>query len=170
MLWSYKESSGEPTTTTTSPTHQNAMTIPQPLHWCVKTHQEWRRIWVGSNNKNGPPPLSTPHCNNNNASTHKNVLTTTMMVMSFVCSKCEQTTTRNAQLPWKAFLLAKTEITGEPTLVLKLDYMRKWIYAEELSPRSHVQSTCRGFLANMKVKRDKSHTGEQNMRKRILCW
>ena len=32
-------------------------------------------------------------------------------VMNFVCSKHEQTKTRNAQLPWKALLLAKTEIT-----------------------------------------------------------
>ena len=88
------------------------------------------------------------------------------MVMSFVCSKHEQTTTRNAQLPWKALLLAKTEITGEPALVLKLDYARKWIYAEELSSRSCAWSTCGGFLANVKVKQDKSRTGKWNTSKR----
>ena len=80
----------------------------------------------------------------------------------------EQTTTRNAQLPWKALLLAKTEITGEPALMLKLDYARKWIYAEELSPRSHARSMCGGFLANVKVKRDESCTGKRNTGKRIL--
>ena len=56
----------------------------------------------------------------------------------------------------------------EPALVLKLDYMRKWIYAEELSPRSHARSTCRGFLMKTKAKRDESCTGEQNTSKRIL--
>ena len=51
--------------------------------------------------------------------------TSCFTVMSFVCSKHEQTTTRNAQLPQKALLLAKTEIMGEPALMLKLDYVRK---------------------------------------------
>ena len=60
-------------------------------------------------------------------------------LMSFICSKCKQTTTRNAQQSWKAFLLAKTEITVEPALVLKLDYARKWIYAEEVTCAKHVR-------------------------------
>ena len=46
-------------------------------------------------------------------------------LMSFICSKHKQTTTSNAQQLQKAFLLAKTEITGEPALMLKLDYARK---------------------------------------------
>ena len=49
--------------------------------------------------------------------------------------------------------------------MLELDYAMERIYAEELSPRSRARSTCGGFLANAKAKRDKSRTASETRAK-----
>ena len=49
--------------------------------------------------------------------------------------------------------------------MLELDYTRERIYAEELSPRSRARSTCGGFLANAKAKRDESRTASETRAK-----
>ena len=86
----------------------------------------------------------------------------TFTVMSFVCSKREQTNNTKCSTAMKRlYFWQRQRSRREPALMLKLDYTRERIYAEELSPWSRARSTCRGFLANAKAKRDESRTASE---------
>ena len=87
-------------------------------------------------------------------------------LMSFICSNREQTNnTKCSTATKRLYFWQRQRSRREPALVLKLDYARKWTYAEELSPRSCVRSTCGGFLANAKAKRDESRTTSETQAK-----
>ena len=91
-------------------------------------------------------------------------------LMSFVCSKCEQTNnTKHSTATKRLYFWQRQRSRREPALVLKLDYARERIYAEELSPWSCARSTCGGFLANVKVKRDESHTVSETRAKEYFA-
>ena len=85
--------------------------------------------------------------------TGSNSTTQRHLVMSFVCSKREQTNnTKRSTAAKRLYFWQRQRSRREPALVLKLDYAREQIYAEELSPRSRARSMCGGFLANAKAK------------------